>query len=236
MLLAIDTSAGTSVAVVDANGTVRAERSEADTMRHAEVVGRLISECLVQAGASGRDVTAVVAGMGPGPFTGLRVGIAAARVFSLAIDRPLLALVSHDAVALTHYEAGHHGQLIVITDARRRELFWSRYSGTDPLGLPDRTAGPGIVKPADLAAELEAESVAVAVAAAVTVAVAEADAEPHAESTITTRVDATEISAASLGIIAAHRLAAGLPFEPDDALYLRSPDVTPPTGIKRVTR
>ena len=216
MLLAIDTSAGTSVAVVDANGTVRAERSEADTMRHAEVVGRLIAECLVQAGATGRDITAVVAGMGPGPFTGLRVGIAAARVFSLAIDRPLLALVSHDAVALTHYEAGHHGQLIVITDARRRELFWSRYSGTDALGLPDRTAGPGIVKPADLAAELEAE--------------------PHAESTITTRVDATEISAAGLGIIAARRLAAGLPFEPDDALYLRSPDVTPPTGIKRVTR
>lgn len=218
MLLAIDTSAGTSVAVVDADGIVRAERSEADAMRHAEVVGRLIAECLAQASASGTDITAVVAGMGPGPFTGLRVGIAAARVFALAIDRPLLALASHDALALAHYEAGHHGRLIVTTDARRRELFWSRYSGLDAHGLPVRTAGPGLVKPAELTAELEAETLRETVTGS------------------TTRVDATEIPASLLGIIAARRLGAGLPFEPDEALYLRSPDVTPPTGIKRVTR
>ena len=99
MLLAIDTSAGTSVAVVDLTRGVITERGTSDTMRHAEVIGRLIQECLTEAGVPTSALSGVVGGMGPGPFTGLRVGIAAARVFALGINRPLVPVISHDAIA-----------------------------------------------------------------------------------------------------------------------------------------
>jgi tRNA A37 threonylcarbamoyladenosine modification protein TsaB len=81
VLLAIDTSAGTSVAVVDLAQGVLAERGVADTMRHAEVIGALIQDCLAEAHVPASALSGVVGGMGPGPVTGLRVGIVAARVF-----------------------------------------------------------------------------------------------------------------------------------------------------------
>lgn len=140
VLLAIDTSAGTSVAVVDpSTRRVLAERETEDTRRHAEVIGPFLDEALRAAGITPADVTAVVAGMGPGPFTGLRVGIAAARTFAAAREVPFLPLVSHDAVA-----AGQHGPLVVLTDARRREVAWSAY---DADGV--RVAGPGLARPAE---------------------------------------------------------------------------------------
>ena len=103
MLLAIDTSAGTSVAVVDA-GRVLGSADEADTRGHAEAIGRLIVDALAQAGAAPAEITGVVAGMGPGPFTGLRVGIAAARAFAAGRGIPVHPVASHDAVAF-----GTHG-------------------------------------------------------------------------------------------------------------------------------
>src|SRR6218665_3146995 len=98
MFLANDTSVGTSVAVVDREAVVLAEASTNDTMRHPAGVGELIRDVLAAtAGASG--VTAVAAGMGSGPFTGLRVGIAAARAFALGVGCPLIPVLSHDAIA-----------------------------------------------------------------------------------------------------------------------------------------
>ena len=79
MLLSIDTSAGTAVAVVADDGRVLAERSTADTRRHAEVIGPFLDAVLHAPGVSPAALTAVVTGIGPGPYTGLRVGIAAAR-------------------------------------------------------------------------------------------------------------------------------------------------------------
>lgn len=122
MLLAIDTSAGSSVAVVDRDRGVLADRSIDDTMRHAEVIGTLIDDALREAGVAVRDLSAVAAGMGPGPFTGLRVGIAAARAFAIGAEIPLVPLVSHDAVARERYGMGTSGGLLVVTDARRREV------------------------------------------------------------------------------------------------------------------
>lgn len=139
MLLAIDTSAGSSVAVVDRDGGILAQEDEADTRRHAEVVGVLILRALERAGVAPGELSGVVAGMGPGPFTGLRVGIAAARAFAAGIGRPLVPLVSHDALALDAAEP-----LAIVTDARRRELAWSTYAPADELGLPVRTAGPAL--------------------------------------------------------------------------------------------
>lgn len=149
MLLAIDTSAGTSVAVVDREGGILAQEDEADARRHAEVVGVLILRALERAGVAPGELGGVVAGMGPGPFTGLRVGIAAARAFAAGIGRAVVPLASHDALAL---DAGE--PIAVVTDARRHELAWSTYAASDALGLPVRTAGPALAPIADLDAAI----------------------------------------------------------------------------------
>ncbi|QJU52438.1 tRNA (adenosine(37)-N6)-threonylcarbamoyltransferase complex dimerization subunit type 1 TsaB [Herbiconiux sp. KACC 21604] len=147
MLLALDTSAGTSVAVVSGD-LVLAERSTEDTMRHAEVIGELIADTLADAAIDASALTAVVAGMGPGPFTGLRVGIAAARGFAWARSLPLVPAVSHDAVAFEEWESGARGSVLVVTDARRREVYWSSYDIAD--AGPVRTDGPALCKPDEL--------------------------------------------------------------------------------------
>ena len=213
MLLAIDTSAGSSVAVVDRDGGVLAERTEADTMRHAEVIGELIRGALADAGVAPAALSGVVAGMGPGPFTGLRVGIAAAKAFAFGAGRPVIPVVSHDAVAFERYSAGHTGALLVVTDARRRELYWSAYSGVDANGLPVRSGAPGLSRPDELPAVTTAATGA----------------------TPATRYDAAAVSAGALGMLAELRYANGLPFDADVPLYLRSPDVTLSHAPKRVT-
>jgi tRNA threonylcarbamoyl adenosine modification protein YeaZ len=196
VLLAIDTSAGTSVAVVDREGGILAEESVSDTRRHAEVIGTSIAAVLERSGVAPHELSGVVAGMGPGPFTGLRVGIAAARAFALGIGRPVVPLVSHDAVAL-----GRDAPTLVVTDARRREVAWSCYDAPDELGLPVRRTGPSLARPDELDTVVEGY----------------AGLE---------RVDATQISAGALGMLAERLFAAERPFAPDEALYLRAPDVT----------
>ncbi|MCU1482371.1 MAG: tsaB [Subtercola sp.] len=146
LLLAIDTSAGTSVAVVDLERGVLSEANGFDTMKHAEVIGRLIEQALAEASVSAADITGVVAGMGPGPFTGLRVGIAAAHAFATGRGIELLPVVSHDAVARGAQHDGHRGELLVVSDARRREVYWSLYS-LPADGAPVRHDGPGLAKP-----------------------------------------------------------------------------------------
>ncbi|QNO37838.1 tRNA (adenosine(37)-N6)-threonylcarbamoyltransferase complex dimerization subunit type 1 TsaB [Protaetiibacter sp. SSC-01] len=143
MLLAIDTSTGTSVAVVSREGTL-AERTSADTRGHAEVVGAFIRDVLAEAGVAPHELEGVAAGMGPGPFTGLRVGIAAARAFAVGIGRPVLPVVSHDAVAY-----GRTERVLVVTDVRRREYAWSRYAAPGSDGLPVRLEGPSLTPVAD---------------------------------------------------------------------------------------
>ena len=145
MLLAIDTSAGTSVAVVDREAGILAEHSSDDTRRHAEVIGELIAACLADSGVAVDALSGVVAGMGPGPFTGLRVGIAAARAFAFGAGTIVVPVASHDAIAF-----GEQGRFVVATDARRGELYWSAYDGPDAAALPVRTLGPSLVKAAEL--------------------------------------------------------------------------------------
>ena len=205
MLLAIDTSAGTSVAVVDRDAGILAELNESDTRRHAEVIGTLIEAALRDAGVTVTDLSGVAVGMGPGPFTGLRVGVAAARAFAFGAGKPVVPVVSHDAVAF-----GRTQPTLVVTDARRREVYWSAYSGSDPEGLPIRDSGPGLIPPDQLAAVVPAFA--------------------RYE-----RVDAAVVSAASLGLVAELLYLHHRPFAGNDALYLRSPDVTLSAGPKRVS-
>ncbi len=201
MLLAIDTSTGTSVAVVDRGG-VCAVRASTDTRGHAELIGPFLHEVLADAGVAPDALEGVAVGMGPGPFTGLRVGIAAARAFALGIGRPVLPVVSHDAVAF-----GAEGPVLVVTDARRRELAWSAYAAS--AGLPERLAGPALAP----AAELDAVA---------------AGYPGHR------RLDAAVVDAGALGRLALALLDAGAPLGPAEPVYLRAPDVTLSTP-KRVT-
>jgi tRNA threonylcarbamoyl adenosine modification protein YeaZ len=210
VLLAIDTSAGTSVAVVDRDRGILSERAEHDTRRHAEVIGELIAECLAEADVAVTDLSGVAAGMGPGPFTGLRVGIAAAQAFAFGAGKPVVRVVSHDAIAFGHYAAGGIGPLLVVTDARRKEVYWSSYSGVDSAGLPVRDDGPGLARPDDLD-------------------------ETVPDYGRYLRLDAETVSAASLGLLAEGLYLHGREFAGKDALYLRSPDVTLSAGPKRVT-
>jgi len=205
VLLAIDTSAGTCVAVVDRDAGVLAERSSADTRGHAEIVGRFIRECLDESGIAVTALSGVAVGMGPGPFTGLRVGIAAARAFAFGAGAPVVPVVSHDAIAFGLVEP-----TLVVTDARRREIYWSAYAGSDEAGLPVRVSGPALCKPAELEGAVP-------------------------DFARYRRLDASQVSAASVGLLAEGLYEHKRAFAGDQALYLRSPDVTVSSGPKRVS-
>ena len=214
MILAIDSALATAVAVVTDDGTVLAECNNTDTRGHAEAVGRLIVEALSVAGITAADVTAVAAGMGPGPFTGLRVGIAAARAFAVGRGIPIIGVASHEAIAL-ELAPDPGATLVVTTDARRRELAWSVFSGVDALGIPALIAGPAL--------------------AGVDAAGADAIDAGLGEHSTARRVLADAVPAGALGRIAALRRAAGLSAGSLEPLYLRPPDAIPSAGPKRVT-
>ncbi|WP_232755881.1 tRNA (adenosine(37)-N6)-threonylcarbamoyltransferase complex dimerization subunit type 1 TsaB [Leucobacter sp. PH1c] len=147
VLLAIDTAIGTTVAL-GADGRVWSAESE-NPRGHAEAIGALLREVFETSGVAPERVTGVVAGVGPGPFTGLRVGIAAAQAFALGRGAALLPVEGHEAVALTELERGATAGVRVVQDAKRRELFVTEYSGLDWAGVPVRSAGPGLVARAD---------------------------------------------------------------------------------------
>lgn len=228
MILGIDTSLGTAVAVVEPDGVVRADAGSPDPLAHAEVIGLLIEAALADAalgplGATSAPepvaITHVAAGMGPGPFTGLRVGIAAARAFALGRGAHVVPVPSHDAAALSALLAdpfaegdgpfGADGEpFAVVTDARRREVAYTVYAGLDDDGLPRRVTDPSLALRTDIDDVL-----------------ARLGARRH---------DVSSISAAMLALAAARAVAAGRTLADGEPLYLRAPDVTLPAAPKRV--
>jgi tRNA threonylcarbamoyladenosine biosynthesis protein TsaB len=152
LILAIDTSAVASAALVsdDAPESVIASFATEDTRSHAEVLAPGIDAMLSEAGVSGADVDALVVGVGPGPFTGLRSGIATARTLAFVWGKPLHGLMSLDAVALEVAEStAAVPEFLVVTDARRKEVYWARYSLADGQ-LPLLQDGPHVGFAADL--------------------------------------------------------------------------------------
>ena len=139
LLLAIDTSTSAITVAVHDGASVLAESSTIDARGHGEHLAPAIVTVLREAGRSAPDVTAVVAGLGPGPFTGLRVGLVTARTFALARGIPVLGLCSLDALAHQAWREGAvaAGQsLVVATDARRKEVYWSRFEVTPEGAVP----------------------------------------------------------------------------------------------------
>ncbi|NYE21284.1 tRNA (adenosine(37)-N6)-threonylcarbamoyltransferase complex dimerization subunit type 1 TsaB [Microbacterium immunditiarum] len=214
MILGFDTSLGTAVAVIEPDGIVRSAIESPDPRGHAEVIGTLIARALDEASVAPDAIELVAAGMGPGPFTGLRVGVAAARAFALGRGIRFVPVVSHDAVALAlmldaAVRGEDAGRFAVVTDARRREFAYTVYDGLDDDGLPVRASEPALVPRDDLNALL-AELAA-------------------------TRRDAHTVPASMVALAASRAVAAHRVIGPDDALYLRAPDVTPSAGPKPVT-
>jgi tRNA threonylcarbamoyladenosine biosynthesis protein TsaB len=203
VILAVDTSLGTAVALIDADGARRAEVGAADPHGHAEVIGDLLVDALQEAGDG--DVTHVVAGMGPGPFTGLRIGIATARAFALGRGLPVVPVPSHFAAALTMLET-ETTPFAIVTDARRREVAITVFDGVDADGIP--------------------------VVVAETVLVRAVDADAHLDGI--RRIDVTTLSASDLARVGARALAAGRTLTGDEPLYMRHPDVTLPGAPKKV--
>ena len=220
LLLAFDTSTpAVTVAVHDGSGVV-AELTEIGVNRQGELLTPGIQQVLAMVAARPSDLTHVVAGTGPGPFTGLRVGLVTARALGDALGVAVSGVCSLDAVALLHKESAGAGGLVVMTDARRREVYWAGYT---PEGV--RTHGPGVGRPDDLVAHLPTRAVLVGAGA-----VLYRDRFPDH----VVREDQQFPAASALAIIAARQIADGT-SAPADPLYLRRPDAVPPPPRKQVT-
>ena len=203
VLLAIDTSSGTAVAVL-VDGVVASETYHPDTMQHAEQIGLQIRKVLDAANKKSSDVTDVAVGVGPGPFTGLRVGIAAAKMFAEGVGATIFGVCSLDAIAFTKDLSQ---PTLVLSDARRSEVFFGLYQGKSPAGAPITLFGPGVKKQSDLEAELQSSGQSYEIVSG-------------------------SISAASLGLLALAQLAEGTADLSIVANYLRAPDAVPAKGKK----
>lgn len=138
MLLAIDTSLGTAVAVVDRDGGVLAEASDPARVGHVQVIADLIQRVLEESQTEPSSLSGVALGMGPGPASSLDIGIAAARGFSVALRKPVVRIMSHDAVALDR-----PGPTLVVTDVTDGMTAATTYDAPDDvLGLPVRVGEP----------------------------------------------------------------------------------------------
>ena len=232
MVLALDTSGAAVTVALHDGAAVLARRSTLDARRHAELLAPSIAAVLAEAGAGRADLTAVVVGVGPGPFTGLRVGIVTARVLGFALGVPVHGICSLDALAhqVDAAVADLEGRFVVATDARRRELYWAVYERTG--GGLRRCEGPAVTG----AAEIPVGLPVLGRGATLYPDVFPAPANP------------LDVDASALAELAAPRLAGpatGLVGGEDDQvragvlttsepLYLRRPDAVPPAARKRV--
>jgi tRNA threonylcarbamoyladenosine biosynthesis protein TsaB len=151
VLLAFDTaSPQVTAALLGDDGATLAEQVSAETMRHGEQLTPLVERVLSDAGADRHDVTAVAVGVGPGPYTGLRVGLVTARTLGFVLDVPVYGVCSLDALAVEAVDTGAvGGPFVVATDARRKEVYLAAY---DEDGA--RVSGPAVDRPAAVATDL----------------------------------------------------------------------------------
>lgn len=226
LALVLDTSsAAVTAGLVDFSSStpeVLAERVTVDARAHAELLTPALRDCLTSGGVRLADLAAVVAGVGPGPFTGLRVGLMTAAALADATGLPSYGVCSLDAIAAIA-PASDQDELLVAGDARRKEVYWARYSHGR------RLADPAVAKPAELIAELRGELFGR------TPAMAGAGARLYAEVLGLPLLDADFPTVAGLAGCAADRVRAGAPGEVLVPLYLRRPDAVEPGARKPVT-
>jgi tRNA threonylcarbamoyl adenosine modification protein YeaZ len=214
LVLAVDTAtsaviAGLARLPIAGEPQLLAERVTVTARGHGELLMPSVCEVMTSAGVLLRDVDAVVCGAGPGPFTGLRVGMVTAAALGDALGVPVYPVCSLDAIA---HRAGAGSSLLVITDARRREVYWARY---DDAGV--RVDGPHVDRPVDLPLAVVSRVVGAA-------GVLELPVAPPRHP-----------DPAALVAVAVPALRSHAPPGPLTPLYLRRPDAVTPGPAKRVT-
>ncbi|MGW6455878.1 tRNA (adenosine(37)-N6)-threonylcarbamoyltransferase complex dimerization subunit type 1 TsaB [Streptomyces sp. NPDC055078] len=228
LLLAVDTATPAVTAALHDGASVVAESSRVDARRHGELLLPAVDRILAEAGVGLDAVTALVVGVGPGPYTGLRVGLVTAATFGSALEVPVYGLCTLDGLA---YAAGQGpgadvltGPFVVATDARRKEVYWARYASPR-----ERIGDPAVDRPADIAERVAGLPAVGAGALLYPETFPGARAPEH-------------VSAGALAALAAEKLAAGdtESFEnqgglPPRPMYLRRPDAQVPKNYKVVT-
>ncbi|MFD5626072.1 MULTISPECIES: tRNA (adenosine(37)-N6)-threonylcarbamoyltransferase complex dimerization subunit type 1 TsaB [unclassified Streptomyces] len=212
LLLALDTATPAVTVALHDGTAVIASSSQVDARRHGELLLPAVDRVLAEAELRLDAVTGIVVGVGPGPYTGLRVGLMTADTFGLALGVPVYGLCTLDGLA---YAADVEGPFVVATDARRKEVYWARYA--DPR---TRVSEPAVDRPA----ELDLGGLPAVGAGALLYP----DSFPDARGP-------EHVSAAALAALAAERLAAGEELPAPRPLYLRRPDAQVPKNYKVVT-
>ncbi|GAA4904736.1 tRNA (adenosine(37)-N6)-threonylcarbamoyltransferase complex dimerization subunit type 1 TsaB [Streptomyces coeruleoprunus] len=214
LLLAMDTATPAVTVALHDGESVVARSSQVDARRHGELLLPAVHRVLREAGLKLDAVTDVVVGVGPGPYTGLRVGLVTAATFASALGVPVHGLCTLDGLA---YASGLDEPFVVATDARRKEVYWARY---DDAGT--RVTEPSVDRPADIADRVAG------------LPAVGAGARLYAEVFPDAR-DPEHQAAEALAALAAERLAAGERLLEPRPLYLRRPDAQVPKNYKVVT-
>jgi tRNA threonylcarbamoyl adenosine modification protein YeaZ len=213
LVVVVDTSTPAvtaAVVSVEATVSVLAQRVTVDARAHGELLAPAIAACLSEARASVREVGAIVAGLGPGPFTGLRVGLVTAVAMAQARAVPVYGVCSLDGIG-----GATTGRVLVATDARRKEIYWARYDN----GV--RVGEPAVDRPASVVFD--------------DLVCAGDGAWLYAEVLGHPVLDEPRYPRASvLAALAADRIRAGAPSEAMTPLYLRRPDAVEPGAPKPV--
>jgi tRNA threonylcarbamoyladenosine biosynthesis protein TsaB len=227
LLLGFDTATpAVSVALHDGERVI-SSASAIDARRHAELLTPMIAKVMADAGASRADLTGIAVGVGPGPYTGLRVGVMTARVLGSVLSVPVHGVCSLDVIAgaargglggaSPRVNTASGREFLVATDARRREVYWARY---DAAG--HRADGPRVGRAGSIAGAAE-------------LAVAGAGGQLYPEA-FGELIGPAYPDARTLCAIAAGRLGAGqVPLLAAEPLYLRRPDAREPGPPKPVT-
>ncbi len=152
LILGIDTSTSAIGAGLSDGESVLAAAHRIDARGHTEHLAPLIVGLLADRGVAPADLTAIVVGNGPGPFTGLRVGMVTGVTMAHALGIPVFGVCSLDVLAHQAAEVLAIGEVLVATDARRKEVYWARYRVDTTKGLDAvaRLTDPAVDRPAEL--------------------------------------------------------------------------------------
>ncbi len=237
LVLGLDTSSpAVSVALVelhpaadggDARWGRQADWQVVDAKRHGELLATGIEAVFAELLLRPADLSAVAVGLGPGPFTGLRVGVVTAVTMADALGIPAYGVCSLDAIAAA--DDDDEARRLVVTDARRKEVYWAEYA---PDG--ERVAGPDVLPPAELATRLRATDWPEPDERGHLLG-AGADLHAGTFSGFQVQGGPQHPTGEAVVLLAARRVLERAPGETLTPLYLRRPDAVPPGAAKRVT-
>ncbi len=223
LLLALDTSSAAITAAVHDGREVVGEATRVDARAHGERLAPVIAQVLAQAGVRPAELTVIAVGVGPGPFTGLRVGLVTARTMAYALGIQAYGVCSLDALAWQARGDGTvaGGPFAVATDARRREVYLAQY---DSDGV--RRDRPDVLRPADVAEAVRTGPVVGEGAARYP--------EWFTDARAPRLVGGAALASYAVEALAGDARGAGRGLGEPVPMYLRRPDVSPAGARKRV--